>query len=383
MQTPDDRHRKCFSRLHWFGSIVGHPSSSLPSLQSGMPSHLYGSSTHWRRSAHLNWFARQVIGGQSFSSCLSKQSSSPSHTQLCGMQCPVRGQNGPSSDPSPQSFSLSHFQMFGMQRPFSHANCDAAHVTLPHSNSSEWSPQSFSWSHRKLSGMHRPDLHWNSFVPHVGSVKSHVFGHAWTGGSAFGSDRQLRPSSPSRSPYGQPHLTTSRGLVGPAALADAAAAAASSVSFLGSAKHSFSQPPLLTPHGWLASMLCTPWLYTFTPYSRFVCGSRTIISSCSPFSLFSRTIASSRQSVMYIHSSCITIENGCRIRREFTVRTSVPSRLACCTWSSSASHQYTRSSRKSIDSPFGQPSVRLRNTISPLPSAFARLMLAGRSHSEK
>uniref|UniRef100_A0A182NW39 Uncharacterized protein n=1 Tax=Anopheles dirus TaxID=7168 RepID=A0A182NW39_9DIPT len=266
-----------------------------------------------------------------------------------------------SSEPSPQSFSLSHFQMFGMHRPFSHANCDAAHVTLPHSNSSEWSPQSFSWSHRKFSGMQRPDLHWNSFVPHVGfvqfcssselsrqssspsqihdfgmqrwllQVKSQVFGHACTGGSAFGSDRQLRPSSPSRSPYGQPHFTV-RPRTPPAP-------AVSTVSFLGSAKQSFSQPPLFTPHGCVASMLCTPWLYTFTPYRRFVCGSRTMISSCSPFSLFRRTIASSRQSVMYIHSSWITIENGCRIRREFTVRTSVPSRFECWTWSSRASHQ--------------------------------------------
>uniref|UniRef100_A0A8W7PWX0 Uncharacterized protein n=1 Tax=Anopheles coluzzii TaxID=1518534 RepID=A0A8W7PWX0_ANOCL len=81
--------------------------------------------------------------------------------------------NGTSTIWLPFSSMMNAFSssMFGMQRPFSHANWDAAHVTLPHSNSSEWSPQSFSWSHRKLSGMHRPDLHWNSFVPHVGSVQ--------------------------------------------------------------------------------------------------------------------------------------------------------------------------------------------------------------------
>lgn len=67
------------------------PSSSLPSLQSNIPSHLYVSCTHCRRSAHLNCVAEQVMGGQPSSSWLSKQSLSPSHTQDCGMQWPERG----------------------------------------------------------------------------------------------------------------------------------------------------------------------------------------------------------------------------------------------------------------------------------------------------
>jgi hypothetical protein len=36
--------------------------------------------------AHLNWAAEQVLGGQPFSSVLSKQSLSPSQTQDWGMQ---------------------------------------------------------------------------------------------------------------------------------------------------------------------------------------------------------------------------------------------------------------------------------------------------------
>lgn len=67
------------------------PNSSLPSLQSSIPSHLYVSCTHCRRSAHLNCVAEQVMGGQPSSSWLSKQSLSPSHTQDCGMQWPERG----------------------------------------------------------------------------------------------------------------------------------------------------------------------------------------------------------------------------------------------------------------------------------------------------
>ena len=31
-QTPEDLHLKCFSKLHWFGSIDGQPNSSDPSL---------------------------------------------------------------------------------------------------------------------------------------------------------------------------------------------------------------------------------------------------------------------------------------------------------------------------------------------------------------
>ena len=48
--------------------------SSLASSQSGMPSHLYDSWMHWFWLLHLNWEAEQVMGGQSFSSALSKQS---------------------------------------------------------------------------------------------------------------------------------------------------------------------------------------------------------------------------------------------------------------------------------------------------------------------
>lgn len=65
------------------------------------------------------------------------------------------------------------------------------------------------------------------------------------------------------------------------------------------------------------------------------------------------------------------------------VRTSDPSRLLCCTWSSRASHQYKRSALKSTLRPLGQPKVTLRNTIKLLPSVCARLMFAGLSHSEK
>jgi len=68
------------------------PSSSLPSLQSSMPSHLYVSCMHCLRSAHLNCVGEQVIGGQPSSSWLSKQSLSPSHTHVCGIQWPDRGQ---------------------------------------------------------------------------------------------------------------------------------------------------------------------------------------------------------------------------------------------------------------------------------------------------
>lgn len=68
------------------------PSSSLPSLQSSIPSHLYVSCIHCLRSAHLNCVGEQVIGGQPSSSWLSKQSLSPSHTHVCGIQCPDRGQ---------------------------------------------------------------------------------------------------------------------------------------------------------------------------------------------------------------------------------------------------------------------------------------------------
>lgn len=73
-------------------SHLRQPSSSLPSLQSNMPSHLYVSCMHCLRSAHLNCVGEQVIGGQPSSSWLSKQSLSPSHTHVCGIQCPDRGQ---------------------------------------------------------------------------------------------------------------------------------------------------------------------------------------------------------------------------------------------------------------------------------------------------
>lgn len=79
----------------------------------------------------------------------------------------------------------------------------------------------------------------------------------------------------------------------------------------------------------------------------------------------------------------MTIENGCRIRRELTVRTSVPSKLECCTWSSKASHQYNLSVSKSTERPLGHPRVTFRKTIRLLPSVCALLILAGRSHSEK
>jgi len=79
----------------------------------------------------------------------------------------------------------------------------------------------------------------------------------------------------------------------------------------------------------------------------------------------------------------MTIENGCRIRRELTVRTSVPSKLECCTWSSKASHQYSLSVSKSTERPFGHPRVTFRKTMRLLPSVCALLILAGRSHSEK
>lgn len=79
----------------------------------------------------------------------------------------------------------------------------------------------------------------------------------------------------------------------------------------------------------------------------------------------------------------MTIENGCRMRRELTVRTSVPSKLECCTWSSKASHQYSLSVSKSTERPLGHPRVTFRKTMRLLPSVCARLILAGRSHSEK
>lgn len=77
--------------MYYDTMYLRQPSSSLPSLQSSIPSHLYVSCTHCRRSAHLNCVAEQVIGGQPSSSWLSKQSLSPSHTQDCGIQWPERG----------------------------------------------------------------------------------------------------------------------------------------------------------------------------------------------------------------------------------------------------------------------------------------------------
>lgn len=73
-------------------SHLRQPSSSLPSLQSNIPSHLYVSCMHCLRSAHLNCVGEHVIGGQPSSSWLSKQSLSPSHTHVCGIQWPDRGQ---------------------------------------------------------------------------------------------------------------------------------------------------------------------------------------------------------------------------------------------------------------------------------------------------
>ncbi len=81
----------CLS-VHWFGPTDGHPSSSDPSSQSGIPSHLYDSWMHCFRLLHLNWDPEQVIGGQSFSSALSKQSLSPSQRHDCGMQLPELSQ---------------------------------------------------------------------------------------------------------------------------------------------------------------------------------------------------------------------------------------------------------------------------------------------------
>ena len=83
-----------YSRIHeesYCEKYLRQPCSSLPSLQSGIPSHLYVSWIHCLRSEHLNCEAEQVMGGQPSSSWLSKQSLSPSHTQDCGMQCPERG----------------------------------------------------------------------------------------------------------------------------------------------------------------------------------------------------------------------------------------------------------------------------------------------------
>jgi hypothetical protein len=47
---------------------------------------------HCLRLLHLNCDAEQVMGGQSVSSALSKQSLSPSHTQDWGMQWPEDSQ---------------------------------------------------------------------------------------------------------------------------------------------------------------------------------------------------------------------------------------------------------------------------------------------------
>lgn len=91
MQIPEVRQRNCLSE-HWFGAMDGQPSSSEPSSQSEMPSHLYDSWMHCLRLLHLNWEPEQVMGGQSRSSALSKQSLSPSQTQDWGMQWPELSQ---------------------------------------------------------------------------------------------------------------------------------------------------------------------------------------------------------------------------------------------------------------------------------------------------
>lgn len=67
---------------------------------------------------------------------------------------------------------------------------------------------------------------------------------------------------------------------------------------------------------------------------------------------------------------------------ELIVFTSVPSKFECWMWSSKASHQYSRSVVKSTAKPLGHPNVMFRNTVRFDPSVYARLMLAGLSHSE-
>lgn len=71
-------------------------------------------------------------------------------------------------------------------------------------------------------------------------VKSHEFGQASTGGSAFGSEIHVCPSVLILSPYGHAHFTVSK-----------------CVPLTGTAKQIFSQPPLLIEHGCVGSTSCT------------------------------------------------------------------------------------------------------------------------------
>lgn len=137
-----------------------HPNSSLPSLQSKIPSHLYVSCIHCRRSAHLNWVAVHVIGGHPSSSWLSKQSLSPSQTHVCGIQWPDRGQVNWKTNTSEYTTILSTCKT---QRPLRYSNAGLAHC-LPGS-------RRMSFRYRNLL---RPNHLRSRFQSHTSTSKEYI-----------------------------------------------------------------------------------------------------------------------------------------------------------------------------------------------------------------
>lgn len=130
-------------------SYLRQLTSSLPSLQSGSPSHLH---FLWMHSPEPHWIS--LVGhlvcitswrphSSRVSSDRSEQSTSLSHTQLRGMQKVVEvlhwnswaphvgGAQSSSSLPSLQSSWPLHTKFLEMQRPLEHVNSSALHVMLP------------------------------------------------------------------------------------------------------------------------------------------------------------------------------------------------------------------------------------------------------------
>lgn len=121
-------------------NLLQSSDSSAPLGQSLWPLHTLSRSMHTWSVGHSHCSGRQLNGGvgQSASSLESRQSLSPSQTQLDGMHCllghwkypdsqVMRGQVLCSSDPSSQSGCPSHSHSSGMQKP-----------SLWHWNSSLW-----------------------------------------------------------------------------------------------------------------------------------------------------------------------------------------------------------------------------------------------------
>ena len=135
------------SMPHWQESDLRQLTSSLPSLQSGSPSHrhflwMHSPEPHWISLAgHLVWITGWRPHCSRDSSDWSEQSASSSHTQLMGMQeevlhwnswgPQVGGAQSSSSLPSLQSSWPLHMKFLEMQRPLEQVNSSELHVMLP------------------------------------------------------------------------------------------------------------------------------------------------------------------------------------------------------------------------------------------------------------